>query len=141
MAEQLKWIQDASGTLVMPARQREFLDWLLTAPAERQPPSQAKWAQAHMTSEETVRSWKRDPRFKEEWRRRADETVVSTERISALLDTLWQKGKEGDVQAATKYLDWAAKLLPPKGVADDESVKHLSDEELVEQLKHELNLG
>lgn len=140
MSDEHKWTRDASGNYTMPERQSEFLDWLLTPKEERQPPSQAKWAQARMIREDTVRKWKQDPRFKDEWRRRADETVVSTERLQAILDTLWQKGKDGDVQAATKYLEYAARLLPPKEVADDESVKHLTDEQLVEQYKAELGL-
>ena len=139
MAEETrKWTVDSSGNHIMPPDQSEFLDWLLTPKNDRQPESQAQWAREHEIRADTVRTWKKDPRFKDEWRRRADETVVSTERISAVMDAMWQQACIGNVQAATLYMNHAARLLPPKEVAEDEEFKHLSDEELVDFLGKEL---
>lgn len=138
MADERKWTQDSSGNHIIPPDQSEFLDWLLTPRNDRKPETQAEWARAHTLNQKTVRDWKKNPLFKEEWRRRADETIVSTERVSAVMDAMWQQACQGNVQAATLYMNHAARILPPKERDDDDEFKNMPDEDLVNYLGAEL---
>ena len=58
------WMTDPdSGEKVMPQQWSKFLDWLLLGP-ERQPRLQKDWAAENGVHEDSVRRWKRDPRFR-----------------------------------------------------------------------------
>jgi hypothetical protein len=132
-----KWTRSASGDYVIPAKQAEFIEWLLSD--HRRPSNQRQWAVENEVHERTVREWKRDRRFLAEWDRRAAEKNVSTERVQAALDTLWRVGtQQGDVQAITKWLEHVNRMRPPVQVAKDEEFEELSDEELVQALALEL---
>lgn len=137
-----RWGSNGSGTPVPPELQSKFLDWLLADPDDKEFPSQRAWCEAHGITQRTVRTWKKDDRFKREWERRAAEKNVSPERMQDILDTLYRVAvNDGDVAAAKLYLDQANRLLPPKTVVQEEEFSGLSDEDLVSAIAEELNLG
>lgn len=126
-----QWHKDASGKLVMPQLQSRFLDEFLLSPkGEREHNTIKAWAEANGTTPETVGKWKRDRRFIREWEARADARNVGVERIQRIMDTLYEAGVEGDVQAAKMWLTQVEKMRPPKVVEQDAELENLTDEEL-----------
>ena len=91
---------DESGEKVMPDSWREFLEWLLLGP-DRQPVTQREWAAEHGVHEDSLRRWKRDPRFTREWDRRAAELNIHPERTQSVIDSLHQQAEGGSVQQAS----------------------------------------
>lgn len=114
-------------------KQSAFLDWLLMVP--KVPPTQKAWCEANQVTEGTVRTWRKQRKFLLEWERRAMEFNISVDRTQGVLDTLHSAAIRGDVNAAREYLKYVDKLMPPKQVDRDSSVKDLSDAELEAELK------
>ncbi len=125
-----QWRQDATGKMVMPELQSQFLDWLLTPTSERQEKTQKEWAAAHGVAATTVGDWKKDRRFIRAWEARADERNVSVERMQRIMDTLYEAGVDGDVAAAKMWLGQVEKMRPPKQVEQDAELEHLDDDQL-----------
>lgn len=124
-----RWRMDDDGALVMPQKQSEFLDWVLGD--IKSPPSQTRWAVENEVNPRTILTWKRDPRFVQEWERRAAEKNVSPDRIQDMVDTLYQAGKNGDIKAAKDYIDYVGRFLPPpEKRTNDKGVQGMSDAEL-----------
>lgn len=124
-----QWRKEGDS-LVMPALQSEFLDWLLTPEGEREHKTIKDWCDAHGTATKTTLSWRKDRRFRQEWERRADEKNISVDRIQNVIDTLYNAACKGDVMAAKMYLQHVEKMRPTKVVDTDADVAHLSDAEL-----------
>ena len=128
-AQLQQWQKDGQGNDIPPELQSEFLDWLLSD--VRIPSSQDAWAEKHGLNERTVRRWKQDPRFIKLWEARATEKNVGTERIQQVLDTLHAAAVAGDVRAATEYMRYVDRILPPKRVErEPDDLTLWSDEEL-----------
>ena len=134
------WVwDDESGNKVMPARWQEFLDWLLRGP-EREPRTQREWAAENDMHEDSLRRIKRDARFIKEWDRRAAELNINPERVQSVIDSLWQRASDGDVKAASLYLQYIDKFTPKRRVVvdDERDAEGLSDEELASALEAEV---
>ncbi len=123
-----KWRKDDSGRWVMPEKQSLFLDWLLSDP--KVPDTEKQWAEDHGLNVSTIRDWKNNIKFRSEWERRAQERNISVETTQDVIKTLKKAATRGDVQAAKFYMSYVEKFLPPRQVERDDSVAHLSDEEL-----------
>ncbi len=132
----LYWSVDDEGVAVMPSAQAAFLDWLLLG-HERRPLTQKDWAVENGMHEDSLRRWKRDPRFVREWDRRASEVNVSPERVQGVVDALWAKAQGGDVKAAGLYLQYVDKFTPKRRVVvdDERDAAGLSDLELADELE------
>lgn len=128
------WSLAVDGTEVMPDLQSEFLDWLLSDPKD--PARTEDWALAHDVHKDTVRRWKRDPRFQAEWERRAREKNVSVDRVQDVVDALHRRAVGGDVKAASLYLQYVDRFLPKrKVVVEGRDTSELSDEELLQEVR------
>jgi hypothetical protein len=127
-----------TGEQQMPDKWKTFLDWLLLGP-DRDPVTQREWAAANKIHEDSLRRIKKDPRFVKEWDRRAAELNINPERVQSVINSLWQRASDGDVKAASLYLQYIDKFTPKrKVVVDDErDTQGLSDEELAEALEVE----
>jgi hypothetical protein len=123
----------------MPDAWSAFLDWLLLG-HERQPLHQYEWAAENGVHEDSLRRWKRDPRFIREWDRLASEVNVSPERVQGVVDALWAKAAVGDVKAASLYLQYVEKFTPKRRVVvdDDREAAGMSDAELADELDAEV---
>ena len=107
------------------------MDWLCTAPSERQPATKKQMADAVGVDITTLRRWEKKPFFKEEWQKRVDDIQGSPERTQALLDTLYKKALDGDVKSAQLYLQATNRMAPPTvEVKSDRKAADLSDDEL-----------
>lgn len=116
---------------VLSDKQQMYLDWLCTPPAERTPPSKAKYATTHQVSEQTLRRWEKLEHFRELWRRRVDDLTGSPERTQTLLDRLYEAALNGDVNSAKLYFQVTGKMAPQQvQVTSKRAAGELSDEEL-----------
>ena len=125
-----------TGLKVMPDHWLRLLDWLLQGP-EREPYTQREWARQNDLHEDSVRRIKKDPRFIKEWDRRAAELNINPERVQSVIDALWQRAADGDVKAASLYLQYIDKFTPKRRVAvtEDRDVASMSDNELADALE------
>ena len=125
-----------TGMKVMPDKWKAFLEWLLQGP-ERVPYTQREWAKQNDIHEDSLRRIKRDPRFVKEWERRAAELNINPERVQSVIDALWQRAADGDVKAASLYLQYIDKFTPKRRVAvtEDRDVASMSDNELADALE------
>ena len=124
-----------TGEEVMPDSWKAFLDWKLQGP-DRDPKHQYEWAELNGVHEDSVRRWKRDPRFIKEWDRRAAELNIHPERTQGVIDSLHLAAVGGDVKAASLYLQYIEKFTPKRRVVvdDEREVAGLSDVELADEL-------
>jgi hypothetical protein len=111
------------------------LDWLLQGP-QRDPKHQYEWADLNGVHEGSLRRIKRDPRFMKEWDRRAAELNIHPERTQTVIDALFAQAADGDVKAASLYLQYIEKFTPKRRlVVEDKDASSLSDLELAEELE------
>lgn len=98
-------------------RVRRFIEWLCTAPEERDPPTQAELAEEVGYVSAHLSSWKRDPDFLAAWEKQYRKTVGSPERLGNVMQKLYLTATDltdpRQVQAAKTYLDAASKMSPP----------------------------
>ena len=119
----------------MPDLWKDLLDWLLQGP-QRDPKHQYEWADSNGVHEDSVRRIKRDPRFMKEWDRRAAELNIHPERTQTVIDALFAQAADGDVKAASLYLQYIEKFTPKRRlVVEDKDASSLSDLELAEELE------
>ena len=120
---------------VMPKLWQDLLEWFLKGP-DRVPTTQKEWASEHGVHEDSLRRWKRDPRFTREWDRRAAELNIHPERTQSVIDSLHAQAVGGSVQAASLYLQYVEKFTPKRRVlVDDREASGLSDVELADELE------
>ena len=124
-----------SGEKVMPDAWRDFLEWLLRGP-DRDPRTQREWAAESGVHEDSLRRWKRDPRFIREWDRCAAELNIHPERTQSVIDALHGQAVAGSVQAASLYLQYIERFTPKRSVVvEDRAVSGLSDAELADEME------
>ena len=123
-----------AGRTEISPEQSEFLEWLLTPPAGRQPSGQNEWARQHGLAPQTVARWKNsDSLFKATWEKKLAEMSVGPERLQLILDALFAEAQTGDVQAAKAYIAWVEKISPPSQTEKDEaSIEDMTDEEFAD---------
>jgi hypothetical protein len=133
------WATDpVTGKQTMPDIWRQFLEWLLLGP-ERMPSTQKEWAAENGTHEDTVRRWKRDPRFRKEWESRAAEMNVHIERVQGVIDAVYSEAVKGDIKAASLYLQYISAYTPVKKVVVDKGdAASMSDADLALELQEML---
>ena len=87
-------------------------------------------------NERTERRWKSDPRFVREWDRRAAELNVHPERTQSVVDALYKQAAQGDVKAASLYLQYIERFTPKRRVVvdDEREASGMSDAELAAEL-------
>ncbi len=117
--------------LTLSAVQQQYVEWLCTAPSERVPPTKKACAVALGVDITTLRRWEKKDVFRQAWKDSVDEVQGSPERTQRLLDTLYQKGLDGDVKSAQLYLQATNRMAPPTvTVTSSKKSAELSDEEL-----------
>ena len=136
-----QWKADPeTGEKIMPKKWKDLLDWLLQGP-DRDPKLQYEWAAENDINENSIRRIKRDPRFAKEWDRRAAELNIHPERTQTVIDALFAQAADGDVKAASLYLQYIEKFTPKRKVLvdDDRDVAALSDSELADELEAQIH--
>lgn len=121
------------NSITLSKDQQQYLDWLCTAPSEREPKTKASMATRLGVDVTTLRRWEKKPYFKSEWQERVDEIQGSPERTQALLDTLYRKALDGDTKSAQLYLQATNRMAPPTvEIKSERKTSELSDQELDE---------
>jgi len=129
------WVTDPdTNEQVMPDLWRGFLEWLLLGP-ERVPQTQKEWAVENDVHQDSLRRWKRDPRFRKEWEARAAELNVHVERVQSVIDAVYREAAGGDVKAASLYLQYVDRFTPKRQIIVDDDAASLSDDALVQELE------
>ena len=122
------------NTIQLTQDQQQYIDWLCTAPSEREPRTKAAMSSKLGVDITTLRRWEKRRHFREEWQKRVDEIQGSPERTLAVLDVLYKKALDGDTKSAHLYLQATNRMAPPTvEIKSDRKTSELSDEEL-EQL-------
>ena len=117
--------------LQLTANQQRYLEWLCTAPSEREPASKAKMAVHLGVDGSTLRRWEKKDIFVEAWKASVDSIQGSPERTQRLLDTLYSKALDGDTKSAQLYLQATNRMAPPTvTVQSNKKAAELSDAEL-----------
>jgi hypothetical protein len=112
-------------------RQEKYLNWLMTPPPFRIPPTKQEFADQNGLDSSTLRRWDKKPAFRAEWEKRVAELQGSPERTQRLLDSLYEAGLNGDNKAAQLYLQATNRLAPTQiNVQHTQTVSELSDAEL-----------
>ena len=127
---------DEAGERIMPPMWQDLLEWFLKGP-DRDPRTQKEWAVEAGCHEDSVRRIKRDVRFAREWDRRAAELNIHPERTQSVIDALFRQAADGDVKAASLYLQYIDKFTPKRRVVvdDERAASGLSDLELADELE------
>lgn len=134
------WPADGS----LPPHVAEFVEWLLMPKWERadDEKSQNMWAAKHGLAPVTVSHWKKDTRVKKAIETRCDELNLSTDRVQEVINAVFKAATEGDMKAATLYLQHADRLAPKRLVIEDRTLASMSDDELLKELAAAgVNLG
>lgn len=121
-------------------RVERFFEWLLTPPAERNPPRQIDLADELGLDRNRLSQWKNDPDFLAEWERRYRKTVGSPEKaqqvLTELFNTATDRTDPRQVPAARAYLE-AIDVMKPKRLdvtVMKGAAKDLTDDELMSML-------
>lgn len=123
-----------TNSWAIPDIQSKFLDWLLSDPQD--PATRAEWCKQNGVHYDTPKRWKRDKRFNEEWDRRAREKNISVDRVQSVVDSLHRAAVNGDVKAASLYLQYIDRFVPKRVVRmEDADTKAMSDEDLLAELQ------
>lgn len=127
--------ENHDGKWQMPERQAEYLQWLCTPPADREPNTKAAMAERLDVHVATLRRWEKDSMFRAEWDRALAELNIKPDRVQEVIDALFKQATSGDVNAQKLYLTMVEKISPPKIVLHDKGVEDLSDDELADELE------
>lgn len=115
-------------------RHVKFMEWLVTPPGQRDPPSRQKFADLLGISTRSLRLWAENVQFREEWQRRVAKLLGSPERSQQVMDTLFASATDvnnrNQVQAAKLYLEATNAIKPPPMELTVRRPTDLSDEEL-----------
>jgi len=118
---------------VLDARQEAYINWLCTAPQERDPATKEAYADMVRVNVTTLRRWEKKDVFRKAWQTRVDDVQGSPERSQRLLDTLYDRAIGGDIKAAQLYLQATNRMAPPTvNVKTEKGSAELSDAELDE---------
>lgn len=120
---------------VLPDDVQEFAHWLCTPKWEREQKSISQWAEAHGYNKTTCYRWRKDERFQRFLRKVAEDYNLGTERIQDVINSVFEKASNGDMQAARLYLEHVNKLRPPTVVVEHKGISEMSQEELDAELK------
>jgi dGTP triphosphohydrolase len=107
---------------------------LLSDPKD--PATKNAWCELNEIHADTPKRWKRDKRFNEEWESRAREKNISVDRVQSVVDSLFNAATNGDVKAASLYLQYIDRFTPKRIIrSEDAETKGLSDEDLLAELR------
>lgn len=121
------------GTFFDDSRHVRYLDWLMTAKADRQPVTVSALADEIGVDRRTLRDWRYNPEFVAEWDKRVKNTVGSPERTKQIMDTLYKTATDREdgkhVQAAMVYFKRLGEISPSDELPKAD-LSELSEEEL-----------
>ena len=120
-----------SEELVLTTSQTNYLEWLCTAPSEREPATKLALAKVIGVDVKTLRRWEKNAVFRDQWEKRVAAIQGSPERTQRLLDTLYESALKGDTKSAQLYLQATNRMAPPTlEIKNDKRTSELSDDEL-----------
>jgi hypothetical protein len=122
-------------------RHREYIDWLVTPPSDRDPETTQGFADKIGVTTTTLHAWKRTAEFLAAWEYAYRKTIGSPEKqakvMNELLATAQDRTDPRQVQAARLYLETVEAVKPKKvdvTVTNGRAAKDLSDDELLAML-------
>jgi hypothetical protein len=113
-------------------KQKDYLEWLILPKEDRIPNTKVAYAKELGVTEQALRVWEKLPEFKELFEVRLKSMAASPERTHMLLDSLFNRGLNGDTRAADLYFKAIGAYPDPKATINikKESARELSDDEL-----------
>lgn len=112
--------------------QLDFIEWLCTPKAIREPKNQVQYGQQNHIHHKTLAKWKTDLDFKRAWDHRLTELQVDPENLEAVMDALLSKALKEDTKAISMWMDVYRQFRPaPEPEVEEVTVlSELSDDEL-----------
>jgi hypothetical protein len=99
-------------------RKQRYLQWLCTAPADRDPKTKGLLAEELGLDRRSLNRWEDDPEFMREWEKTYLKTIGNPGRKQQIMDTLFKTATDGDdpkhVAAAKEYFAIEGSLRPQK---------------------------
>lgn len=124
----------------VPPHVLEYVDWLVLPESMRQPATKSAWAEEHGFHRRTLTEWEHDDRVRWAIRDKADTMNMSPERIQAVMNALYNKAAQGDVQSMKLYLEHVDKIMPrDEPGSKSKGYEDMSDEELAELAREVLH--
>lgn len=113
-------------------KQVDFIEWLCTPPAIREPKTQVEYARSVHCHHKTLAAWKRDLDFKRAWDHRLTELQVDPENLEAVMAALFSKALKEDTKAISMWMDVYRQFRPPPEPEVEEVtvLSDLSDDDL-----------
>lgn len=125
----------AMATLSDPRKER-YVQWLVTAPREREPSTATALADDIGVGRRTLYDWRHEKEFLAEWDDRARAIAGDPEKTTMVLDALFQQACDSEspkqIQAAKAWADIAGVIRAPKVEEHQsgQSLTELSSDEL-----------
>jgi hypothetical protein len=123
-------------------RKLRFLEWLLTAPSEREPATITAFAASLGLDRRTVTYWRAKDSFQAVWRREAAKVAGGIERTQVMLDRLYAIGESDDkdrVPAIREFLKTTQAISPKDTPRQENPLARMTKAEL--EAEYRLMLG
>jgi uncharacterized protein YecE (DUF72 family) len=128
--------------LLSDPRKEAYLQWLVTAPSEREFKTVTEFAASVGVHRRTVYDWRQEKEFLAEWDERARAIAGDPEKTTMLLDALFKQAVDADspkqVQAAKAWADIAGVIKPPKQQAKQDGLSADLSKDEIDKLLIEL---
>lgn len=141
-----RWRRAEDGSWIMPTLQREYLEDFLLHHKPNRTKSQAVWCKERGISESLTRTWRKDERFVEEWRRELRRRQMSPEFFADVIASMREIATDvsnptAAVAAGKMLLAMVGAVQPPEVKVKHEvvakDIAQVSDEELLELVEAE----
>ena len=115
-------------------RKVKLMEWLLTAPHEREPRSKEALAELLQVDRRTLNGWSQHAQFRKDWEKRVGHVIGDPERAQRIMDRLYFDATDPKsrtrVQAAKLYLEATNAIKPPPVEITVKRPTDLTDDEL-----------
>lgn len=125
---------------VVPAKQAEYIEWLLTPDWIREPRLVREMQEKLGVHNQTMYKWRKDKRFQDALRKRADELNADVATTQEVLNAVQSAAKNGDIKAAQLWLQYRGELTQKTEIQVVDDLRGKPSEELIATLEHELAL-
>jgi hypothetical protein len=123
---------------VVPTPQAEYIEWLLTPDWLREPRLVREMQEKLGVHGQTLYKWRKDKRFQDALRKRADELNADVATTQEVLNAVQAAAKNGDIKAAQLWLQYRGELTQKTEIQVTDDLRGKPTDELIATLEREL---